>query len=96
MFKRRKIKISGRYLEAFLVKLFGKNLILIKGSRGFVMCGYLDLKAADKFCDVAVKVTGVSTINDALKASVHSCSSRARRLGIHKGQPLKEALRIIV
>lgn len=77
------------------MRLQDKNLILLRGSHGYVMCGYLNMKAAEKFKDVAVKVTGVSSIDDALAASVHSCSSSARKLGIYKGQPIKEVLRSI-
>lgn len=96
MIKCPKIKIGRKYIEAFLISLQSKNLILLKGSRGYVMCGYLNLKAAERFKDVAIKITGVSTIKEALKASVHSLSRPARKLGIYKGQPVKEALKIIV
>ena len=95
MLKYKKIKIGKKYIEAVWVKLQGKNLILLRGSRGYVMCGYLNLKAAEKFKDAAVKVTGVSTIEEALKSSAHSCASQARKLGIYKGQPIKEVLKII-
>ena len=91
----KKIKIGKRILETIVIPLQGKNLILLRGSRGYVMCGYLNLKAAQKFKDVAVKVTGVATIEETKKASVHSCSSPARKLGIYKGQPIKEVLKII-
>ena len=95
MIKCPKIKIGGKYIEAFLLSLQSKNLILLKGSRGYVMCGYLNLKAAERFKDAAIKITGISTIEEALKTSVHSCTSSARRLGIYKGQPIKEVLKII-
>jgi len=95
MIKCPKIKIGGKYIEAFLISLQSKNLILLRGSRGYVMCGYLNLKAAEKFKDVAIKITGISTIEEALKTSVHSCTSSARKLDIFKGQPIKEVLKII-
>ncbi len=95
MIKREKIKIGGKYIEAFLISLQSKNLILLKGSRGYVMCGYLNLKAAERFKDAAIKITGIPTIKEALKTSVHSCTSSARKLGINKGQPIKEVLKII-
>jgi len=95
MIKREKIKIGAKYIEAILINLQSKNLILLKGSRGYAMCGYLNLKAAEKFKDAAIKITGISTIEEALKTSVHSCTGSARKLGINKGQPIKEALKII-
>jgi uncharacterized protein YunC (DUF1805 family) len=92
----KKIKIGQKSIEALLVKLQSKNLILLKGSRGYVMCGYLNLKVAEKFKDIAIKIVGVSTINDALKTNVHSYTSSAKRLGIYKGQSVKDALKIII
>ena len=58
----KKVKVGKKYIEAVLIKLLDKNLILLRGSRGYVMCGYLNLKAAEKFKEAAVKITGVSTI----------------------------------
>jgi uncharacterized protein YunC (DUF1805 family) len=95
MFKHKKIKIGKKYVEALWAKLQSKNLILLRGSRGYVMCGYLNLKAAEKFKDAAVKITGVSTIEEAIKTTVHSATRPAGKLGIYKGQPIKEVLRII-
>lgn len=92
----RRIKIGKGSIEAFIIPLPNKNFILLKGTKGYVMCGYLNLKAAHKFKDAAVKIVGVSTINDALKAPVHSCTPQARKLGIHKNQPIKEALKLLV
>lgn len=95
MLKRKIIRIGNVSIEAFLINLASKNLILLKGKKGYVMCGYLNLKVAEKFKDVAVKVTGISSIEDSLKTVVHSCTSSAKKLGIYKGQPIKEALRLI-
>jgi uncharacterized protein YunC (DUF1805 family) len=92
----KKIKIGKSYIEAFVLPLLAKSFILLRGRRGYVMCGYLNLKAAEKFKDRAVKVTGVSGIKDALSAEVHSCTSEARKLGIRKGQPIREVLKIFV
>lgn len=95
MLKYKKIKLGRKYLETLLFSLFGKNIIIIKGSQGYIMCGYLNLRAAEKFKDLAIKIVGVSTIEDALKASVYSCSTSARKKGVRKGQPIKEVLKII-
>ncbi len=91
----RTIKAGKKSIEAFLIPLLGKNLILLKGSRGYIMCGYLNLNAARKFREAAVKITGINTIDEALKANVHSCSPAAAKLGIAKGQPVKAVLKII-
>ncbi len=95
MFEIKEIKIEGKTIEVLATKLGAKNLVLLKGAKGYVMCGYLNLEVAEKFNDVAVKITGVSTIEEALKAQAHSCTSRAKTLGIKDGQPIKEVLAII-
>lgn len=95
MFKHKKVKVGKKYIEAIWVNLQSKNFILLRGSRGYVMCGYLNLKSAEKFNDAAVKITGVSTIDEAIKTTVHSVTRPAIRLGIYKGQPVKEVLKII-
>lgn len=95
MLKHKRIKVGRKHIEALCINLQSKNFILLRGQRGYIMCGYLDLRVADKFRDVAVKVTGVSTIDDVLSATVHSCSLRAKRLGIKKGQAVREALKAI-
>lgn len=89
------IKTGNKRLEAVLFGLGAKNLIVIRGSRGYIMCGYLNLQAAEKFKDVAVKITGVSDLGSAVRATVAACSGAARRLGIYKGQKIKDVLKII-
>jgi uncharacterized protein YunC (DUF1805 family) len=96
MLRVRKIKIDKKYIEAVLIKLSSKNLIVLRGSRGYVMCGYLDLSVAEKFGDVAIRITGVSTFGQAINTCVSSCTNEARQLGIYVGQPIKEVLKIIV
>lgn len=85
-------KLTFQTVETPLGK---KNFILIKGKKGYIMCGYLNLKVAQKFGDTAVKVVGVTHVKDVLSAKVHSVTPAARKLGINKNQPLKDVLRII-
>lgn len=91
----RKIKVGKKYLLGVRLKLPGSNLVVLNSRKGYVMCGYLNLAVANKFKDIAVKITGVSTIKEALKAKVYSAAYRAHKLGIHKNQPLKDVLKII-
>ena len=95
MSRTRRVRIGKKFIQATLIKLLNKNLIVLAGSKGYVMCGYLDLSVAEKFKDAAVRIVGVSTISRALKASVFSCTSFAGKLGIYPGQPIREALKII-
>jgi len=92
----KKIKIGKKYISIISLKLGSKNLIVLSGSRGYVMCGYLNLNVAEKFNDLAIKITGVSSIQEALKAKVVGLTSAARKNGIFKGQVIKDVLKIIV
>lgn len=91
-----KIKVGRKYIQAILIKLVHKNLIILLGSKGYIMCGYLNLTVANKFKEVAVKIVKVSTISEALKAKVHSATYAAKHLGIHRGQSIKDVLKVIV
>jgi len=91
----KKIKIGKKYIQALSLKLGSKTLIVLAGKKGYIMCGYLDMKAANKFKDVAIKVVGVVNIKQALDSYVYSASWAAKKLGIRKGQPIKDVLKII-
>lgn len=82
-------------IEAICVNLQSKNFILLRGNKGYVMCGYLSMDAANKFNDVAIKIAGVATIEEALKATAAETSSAAQALGIKVNQPVKEILELI-
>lgn len=82
-------------MECLLVRLSSKNLILLKARRGYVMCGYLNIRVAEKFGDAAAVVRGVSTILQAVDATVAECTRMAKRLGVRKGQPVRETLALL-
>jgi len=92
MLKIKRIKVGKKIILAIDLKLLDKHLIVLRGSKGYVMCGYLNLKAADKFGDCAVKITGVCSVQESLRARVHSCSRQARKMGICKGRLIKDIL----
>jgi uncharacterized protein YunC (DUF1805 family) len=95
MLEHKKIKIGNRYVQGICLPLSKKNLIVLVGRHGYVMCGYLNLRAAQKFQDAAVKVVGVSNIAGALRAKVASCTTAAKKKGIYAGQPVRQVLKII-
>jgi len=82
-------------IEAVCITLQSKNFIVLRGAKGYIMCGYLNMDAANKFNDVAVKITGVASIEEALKASAAELSTAAAAAGIKIGQPVKEILELI-
>ena len=95
MSEHRFIKAGSAKIEALDMQLGSRHLIVLKGSKGYIMCGYLNQSVAAGFGDAAIKIKGVSSIRDALRATVFSCTSSARKLGVRAGQPVKEAVRLI-
>ena len=59
------------------ISLQKASLILIKSNNGYIMCGYLNMDIANKLGDIAAKVTGVQTIDEALDATIVELSDNA-------------------
>ncbi len=67
-------------------------LLVIRAEKGFLMCGYLNVNAAETLEDTAAKVKGVQSFEDMLNASVVEVTKLARELGIELGMTGREAL----
>jgi uncharacterized protein YunC (DUF1805 family) len=68
-------------------------LLIVKGSLGFLGCGYINVDAcADEACAI---VSGVSTHNDMLKATIKAVSKDATELGIKVGMTGAEAMELL-
>ncbi len=94
--KTRAIEIDGKKGEGIEIELPGAPLILARGSKGFVMCGYLDLHTADKVNAPAAIVRGVKTIDELLKAPVVAVSASATNMGVKPGMTGYEALELFL
>ena len=70
-------------------------LLVLKGKRGFVMCGYLNLEASEKLGDAAVRVTGVSDLDTMLNSRVAGVTQRASELGITEGQKVSDIISLL-
>ena len=79
------VKIASRSYTYLKVEMGTAPLVLLKGEKGFVMCGYLNLEAAEKLNDIAVRVTGVKDLESLLNAKVAGVTSGAKALGIKEG-----------
>ncbi|HLH85787.1 MAG TPA: DUF1805 domain-containing protein [Thermoplasmataceae archaeon] len=95
MIESREVSIGDRKLQFMRMPLFNAPVLILKGSKGYVMCGYLNMEAAEKLQDAAVRVTGVNTLEDVLEAQVKETTSRARNLGISPGMKVREILQLI-
>jgi len=69
-------------------------LLIIKGSRGFLGCGYINIETCNKTGEACAVVTGVKTHEEMLNAEIKAVSAEAARLGVRVGMRGKEALAI--
>jgi len=67
-------------------------LVILKGDNGYIMCGYLNIDAANSLGDVAVRVSGVNDIDDVLNSKVNSCTDNAKKLGINPGDNIMDII----
>ena len=68
-------------------------LLVIVADKGFVMCGFLNIDAAEKLGVNAVMVSGVKTFEDVLNAQVKATTTKARNSGVDIGMKGSEALK---
>jgi uncharacterized protein YunC (DUF1805 family) len=70
----------------------GLPLLIIKGSRGFLGCGYINVETCNKTREACAIVTGVKTHDEMLEAEIKAVSQEAEKLGVRVGMTGEEAL----
>lgn len=60
-------------------------MLLIVAEKGFVMCGFLNVDAAEKLGVAAAVVSGVKSFEDVLDSKVRAATSKAKTLGVNVG-----------
>ena len=89
-------EVDGMKFEAGSLDMFGVKILLIRGGRGALGCGYLSLDAAEKFGHALAIVKGVAAYGDMLSAEVAAVSAAAAALGVSVGMSGLEALKKLV
>ncbi len=90
------VRVKNRILTGIEIELpEAPNLVLLRGDKGFVMCGYLNIDVCEKLGLIAAIVTGVKTVDDLLKAEIKAATSKARELGIAPGKKVYEIIDLI-
>lgn len=67
-------------------------LLLIKGAKGILACGYLNIETFNRTGEAAAIVTGVKTHEAMVTAKVIAVSNAARSAGVEIGMTGEEAL----
>lgn len=70
-------------------------LLIIKGSKGFLACGYISVETCNKTNEACAIVSGVKTHDDMLEAEVKAVSKKAEKLGIQAGMKGSEVVELL-
>ncbi len=92
-----RLKIDGKTALGLKVDLpDSPPLVVVVGERGFVMCGFLNVDAAERLSVTAAMVSGVKTFDDVLDAEVKAVTSKAEAVGIRRGMKGREAVKLLL
>jgi uncharacterized protein YunC (DUF1805 family) len=89
------VKIASKSYTYVKIEMSEAPLVLLRGEKGFVMCGYLNLEAAEKLNDIAVRVTGVKDLESLLNAKVAGITTGAKGLGIKEGDKISDIIYLL-
>jgi uncharacterized protein YunC (DUF1805 family) len=88
------IKVDGKGCLGVCVDLPNSPpLLLLIAEKGFVMCGFLNVEAAERLSVAAAMVSGVKTFEDVLEAQVKAVTGKAKSFGVEVGMRGAEALK---
>ena len=87
------LDIHGKAFQGVKVELKGlPPIVLIEGNKGFVMCGYLNIDAAESLGAAAAVVSGVSSWEDVLNATIQTSTTKAKTLGLEPGKVVRDVI----
>ncbi|EGL82711.1 Domain of unknown function DUF1805 [Caldalkalibacillus thermarum TA2.A1] len=94
------ITVEGHQVLAIEVKLPKTNLLVVSTSKGYIMCGALDIQLLnEKLADreiIAGRAVGVRNIEQLLEAPLESVTKAAEKLGIKAGMKGKDAIKRMI
>ncbi len=91
------LRINGKTATGLKVDLpDSPPLVMIIGQTGFIMCGFLNMEAAEKLNVTAATVSRVRSFDDVLEAEVKAVTSKAERKGIKVGMKGRDAVKLLL
>jgi len=91
------LRINGKTAMGLKVDLpDSPPLVMIIGQTGFIMCGFLNMEAAEKLNVAAATVSGVRNFDDVFEAEVKAVTSKAERKGIKVGMKGRDAVKLLL
>ncbi|WP_291320861.1 DUF1805 domain-containing protein [Desulfonatronospira sp.] len=71
------------------------KLLVIRGGKGILGCGYFNMSVAEKIDEALAIVRGVQSVEDMLEAEVRKVSPAARELGVTPGMTGRQAMQLM-
>jgi len=88
------VKVDGKSCLGLRVDLpDSPPLLLLIAEKGFVMCGFLNVEAAERLGVATAMVSGVKSFDDVLNVQVKAVTSKAKSFGVEVGMKGAEALK---
>lgn len=92
------LNVNGKNVQGVCITAPGgdghPNMLVLAAEKGYIMCGYLNLEAAEKFGDAAC-VIGGSSLEEQLANPVKAVTSEAEKLGVRIGMTGEEVCEIL-
>lgn len=93
------LNVAGKAVQGLRIQEPGgnghPNMLILLCEKGYIMCGYLNKEAADKFEDAAA-VVGGSTFEEILANPVKAVTKKAEELGIEIGMSGAQAVEKLI
>lgn len=93
-----RVSVKGCNAQSLVIQELGgaehPNLILIQCVKGYLMCGYLNMEAAERFGDAAVLVSGAD-VEEVLHNPVKGMTTAAAQIGVKEGMTGAEAAEVL-
>lgn len=90
-----KLSLGANEFEAYRIPTVNSAILFIKGTKGFLACGYFNIETAEKLGESVAIVTGVKNFDDMLRAEVRKISTAAASAGVKPGMSGLEALELM-
>ena len=90
------VQLDNQSLEAVTLPTPNTKILVVRARLGILGCGYISLETAAKVGDALAVVSGVSSYDDMLQASVKAVSPAAEALGVRPGMTGRDALKKMV
>ncbi len=81
--------------DSYTIPTAKASIVILCAPSGFVMCGYLNIDAAQKKGEAAAMVTGVATADDVLAAKIVAVTEAAEALEVRVGMTGEKAIELM-